>query len=88
MNEYELMDMNEEVVENEYSEIVNPGESSSIGTGVAIAIGAGIATAVIGGVKLVKKLIKKAKAKKELHKIPEGEVVEVTEDQIQEVATN
>lgn len=87
MENYEIECVNEDVMENEYTEIVNPGESSSIGTGAAIAIGAGIATAIIGGVKLVKKLVAKAKAKRELRKVNEGDFIEVTDAQIEEVTS-
>lgn len=58
MMNYEEMDPEVETVETE-------SDDSGIGTGLAIAIGAGLTLAVTAGIKLGKKLIAKAKAKKE-----------------------
>lgn len=83
-NENEIME--EEVMEtNECTDIVETNEGSGIGTGMAIAIGSGLTLAIIGGVKLVKKLVAKHKAKKELHKVDDHDFVEVTDEQIAEV---
>ena len=81
----------------ENNEIMNYGENevmddvivedggSGIGTGVAMLIGAGLACAVGAGVKLVKNLVVKHKAKKELRK-PDKEV-EVDPEDVEEIAT-
>ena len=84
MEENAVMNYEEEVLE---SEVVETKEGSDLSTGAAIAIGAGLALAATAVVKLVKKGIAKAKAKKELHKVEEGKTVEPTDEQIVEVTT-
>ena len=58
MMSYEEMNPEVEMTEAE-------SEESGMGTGVAMLIGAGLTLAVTAGIKLGKKLIAKAKAKKE-----------------------
>lgn len=81
--ENEIMNYEDDVLD---TEIVEDEGSSGIGTGVAIAIGAGLAFAATAVVKLVKKGIAKHKAKKELHKPDEDEVVEVSEEDLVDVS--
>ena len=75
--EDEAMDMDIETVET---------DCSGISTGKAIAIGAGLAIVATAVVKLVKKAVAKHKAKKELHLVDEDDFVEVTDEQVEEVA--
>ena len=75
MNYEEIEVMNDEIVAD---------EGTGIGTGVAMLIGAGLTLAVGAGIKLGKKLIAKAKAKKELRK-PEKEI-QVDPEDVEEVA--
>lgn len=82
MENNEIMNYEENEVMDEV--IVEDG-GSGIGTGVAMLIGAGLACAVGAGVKLVKNLVVKHKAKKELRK-PDKEV-EVDPEDVEEIAT-
>lgn len=79
-NEIMMIEDNE-VMDNE----IVADEGSGIGTGMAMLIGAGLAFAVGGAVKLGKKLIAKAKAKKEL-KQPDKEVL-VEDKDLEEIAS-
>lgn len=85
MENNEIMNYENEVLDNEVEVCEMEAENSGISTGAAIAIGAGLTLAVTAGIKLVKKLVAKHKAKKELRLVKEGDFVEVTDDQIQEV---
>lgn len=80
---------NNEIMINEEVEVMDNNivadEGSGIGTGMAMLIGAGLAFAVGGAVKLGKKLIAKAKAKKELKK-PDREVL-VDDEDLEEIAS-
>lgn len=82
--ENEIMNYEDEVMDIEVEPIETEG--SGVSTGVAIAIGAGLAVAATAIVKLVKKAVAKHKAKKELHLVEEGEIIEPTEEEIVEVA--
>jgi hypothetical protein len=86
MENNEIMNYENEVLDNEVEVYEMEAENSGISTGAAIAIGAGLTLAVTAGIKLVKTMIAKHKAKKELRLVKEGDFVEVTEEQIQEVA--
>lgn len=81
MENNEVMNYEENEVMDEV--IVEDG-GSGIGTGVAMLIGAGLACAVGAGVKLVKHIVAKHKAKKELRK-PEAEINLEPED-VEELA--
>jgi hypothetical protein len=83
--ENEIMNMDAEVMEPEFDTIEMENENSGIGTGMAMLIGAGLTIATTAAVKLGKKLWAKHKAKKELRKPDEGEIVEPTDEQIMEV---
>ena len=74
--------MNYEDIEVMDDVIVEDGKTG-IGTGVAMLIGAGLTLAVGAGVKLVKKLVAKHKAKKELH-VPDHEI-EVDDEDLADV---
>ena len=75
-----------EVVEAEVmeGEVVDSG--NDIGTGVAVILGAVGAAVVYGAVKLGRKMIDKIKAKKAAE--DEAELVEVSDDDIEEQAIN
>ena len=87
MENNEIMNYEDEVLVNDVEIIEMEAEKPGISTGAAIAIGAGLTLAVTAGIKLVKKMIAKHKAKKELRLVNENDFVEPTEEQIQEVAS-
>lgn len=78
MNYEDVMDTEIEVPEMET-------DNSGMSTGVAMLIGAGLTLATTAIVRLGKKAVAKYKAKKELRKPNEDEIVEVTDEQIEEV---
>lgn len=82
--ENEIMNY-EDVMETEVDTMDMASEESGSGTGMAMLIGAGLALATTAVVKLGKKAWAKYKAKKELRQPDEGEIVEVTDEQIEEV---
>lgn len=86
MENNEIMNYEDEVLVNDVEVVEMEAENSGISTGAAIAIGAGLTLAVAAGIKLVKNMIAKHKAKKELRLVNEHDFVEPTEEQIQEVA--
>lgn len=73
MNEKEIM-VNE-AMEN----TVANGSNSEMSTGAAMLIGSVLTIVTIAGVKQLKKMLVKAKAKKEASKAEESEVIEVTD---------
>ena len=83
--ENEIMNYEDEVMENEVDIYEMESEESGIGTGLAMLIGAGITAAGVAAVGLGKKLWAKHKAKKELRCPDEDEIVEVTEEDIEEI---
>lgn len=83
--ENEIMNYENEVMDTEIDAVEMETERSGMSTGVAMLIGAGLTLATTAVVKLVKKGIAKHKANKELRKPAEGEVVEVTDEEIMEV---
>lgn len=79
---------NNEIMNYEDMELIDDvevSEKSGVGTGVAMLIGAGLTLAVGAGVKLVKNIIAKRKAKKELRQ--PDDVVEVDDEDIEDVVT-
>ena len=78
MNYEDVMDMENDAVEM-------AAEGTGIGPGLAMLIGAGLTLATTATVKLVKKAWAKHKAKKELRQPGEGQEVEVTDEQIEEI---
>ena len=82
--ENEIMNY-EDVMDTEIEAIEMEAEESGIGTGMAMLIGAGLTLATTAIVKLGKKAYAKYKAKKELRQPEEGDIVEVTDEQIEEV---
>jgi hypothetical protein len=82
--ENEIMNY-EDVMDTEVEPIEMEPEESGSGVGVAMLIGAGLAFATTAIVKLGKKAWAKYQAKKELRRPEDGEIVEVTEEQIEEV---
>lgn len=58
---------------------------SKFGAGKTMLLVAGVALAVTAAVKLGKKAWNKHKAKKELRRVDENDIVEVTDEQITEV---
>lgn len=83
--ENEIMNYEEEIMDNEIVCCEGEVESSGMSTGLAMVIGAGAAAAGYAVVKGIKWLHGKWKAHKELKKPKEGEDVEVTEEQINEI---
>ena len=83
--ENEIMNAETEVMEPEFEATEMENENSGVGTGVAMLIGAGLTLATTAVVKLGKKLWTNHKAKKELRQPEEGEVVEPTDEQIEEI---
>lgn len=81
--ENEIMNYEDEVMDVAIEPVET--EDSGISTGAALAIGAGLAAAGIAVVKLVKKMVAKHKAKKELHLVDEDDFIEVTDEDIEEV---
>lgn len=81
--ENEIMNYEEEVMDSEV-EVVET-EGSGISTGAAVLIGAGLAGAAYAVVKLVQNLVAKHKAKKEVRRPDEDELIEPTDAQIMEV---
>lgn len=84
MENNEIMNY-EDVMDTEVETTEMVPEESGSGTGMAMLIGAGLALATTAVVKLGKKAWAKYKAKKELRQPDDGEIVEVTEEQIDEV---
>ena len=84
--ENEIMNYEEEVMVPEIEAFEGEEKGSGIGTVIAMAVGAGLTIATTAAVKLGKKLWADHKAKKELRKPQEDEVVEPTDEQIMEVA--
>ena len=82
--ENEIMNY-EDVMDTEIDVTEMVTEDSGIGTGMAMLIGAGLTLATTAIVRLGKKAYAAYKAKKELRQPEEGEIVEVTEEQIEEV---
>lgn len=80
--ENEIMNYEDEAMD---VEVVETEGGQGISTGAAIAIGAGLTLAATAVVKLVKKGIAAYKAKKALKKPAEGEDIEPTDEQIEEV---
>jgi hypothetical protein len=80
--ENEIMNHEDEVMD---VEVVETEGESGISTGVAIAIGACLTLAATAVVKLVKKGIAAYKEKKTVKKPAEGENIEPTEEQIEDV---
>jgi hypothetical protein len=83
--ENEIMNIETEVMESEFDTFDMENEESGISTGAAMLIGAGLTLATTAIVKLGKKLWAKHKAKKELRQPDEGQNVEVTDEQIEEI---
>ena len=82
--ENEIMNY-EDVMDTEIEATDMEIEDSGIGTGMAMLIGAGLTLATTAIVKLGKKAYAAYKAKKELRQPDEGEIVEVSDEQIEEV---
>lgn len=83
--ENEIMNYENEVMDAEIETCEVDTEKSGMSTGVAMLIGAGLTLATTAAVKLVKKIVANAKAKKELRKPAEDQVVEPTDEEIMEV---
>lgn len=83
--ENEIMDYENEVMDSEVETFEVESKKSGMSTGMAMLFGAGLTVATTVVVKLVKKLVANAKAKKELRKPEEGHVVEPTDEEIMEV---
>ena len=79
------MNYEDEVMESEVETFEVESDKAGMSTGVAMLIGAGLTIATTAAVKLVKKLVANHKAKKELRKPVEGQVVEPTDEEIMEV---
>lgn len=84
MENNEIMNY-EDVMETEAEAFEMEDCNSGMGTGAAMLIGAGLAIATTAVVKLGKKAWSKYKAKKELRQPDEDQVVEITDEQIEEV---
>ena len=82
--ENEIMNYENEVMEDEI-EVVET-EGSGMSTGMAMLIGGGLALAATAVVNFAKKAWTNHKAKKELHQPAEGDIIEVTNEQVVEVA--
>lgn len=83
--ENEFMNTEDEVMDTEISTVETESERPEMGTGVAMLIGAGLTLAVGAAVKLGKKAYAAYKAKKELRKPDEDNVVEVTDEDVMNV---
>lgn len=83
--ENEIMIFEDDVMEIEPACVDCDAEGSGMSTGMAMAIGAGLTLAVGAAVKAGKWLYGKYKAHKELKRPKDGEVIEVTQDEIEEV---
>lgn len=81
--ENEIMDY-EEVMEPEV-EIDEVETESGMNVGMAVLIGAGLTAAGVAAVKLGKKLYAKIKAHKELRQPDEDDIIEVTDEDIDNV---
>lgn len=75
----------EETMETEVETEEVETEKSGIGTGKALLIGAGLAAAAVAAVKFGKSMYAKIKVKKELRRPAEGDEVEVTDEDIEEI---
>lgn len=71
--------------ETEPDDDIEIEEDSGMGTGVAMLIGAGLTVAAAAAVKFGKKAYAKIKAKKELRKPDDDNVVEVSDEDIDRV---
>jgi hypothetical protein len=81
--ENEIMNYEDEVMEVEFADVDDEKEGMS--TGLAVLIGAGITAATVAAVALGKKVWSTIKARRELRKPAEGEIVEVTDADIEDV---
>ena len=83
--EDEIMNTEDEVMDTEIATAEAEPEETGMGTGVAMLIGAGLTLAVGAAVKVGKKVYAKYKAKKELRKPNDDDVVEVSDEDIENV---
>ena len=83
--EDEIMNTEDEVMDTEIATTEVEPEETGMGTGVAMLIGAGLTLAVGAAVKVGKKLYAKYKTKKELRKPNDDNIVEVTDEDIENV---
>ena len=83
--EDENMNTEDEVMDTEIATTEAEPEETGMGTGVAMLIGAVLTLAVGAAVKVGKKLYAKYKAKKELRKPNDDDIVEVTDEDIENV---
>lgn len=83
--ENEVMSYEEEIMEPEVEFDEVGTENSGLSTGLAMLIGAGLTAASIAAVKLGKKVYAKIKARKELRQPDEGDVIEVTDEDLMDV---
>lgn len=79
------MNYEEEVMIPEVDTFEMEDEKTGMATGVAMLIGAGLTAASVAVVKLGKKAFAAYKAKKELRRPSEDDVVEVTDEDVMEV---
>lgn len=84
--ENEIMNYEEEVMEPEVEIDEVENEKSGMSTGLVVLIGAGVAAATVAAVTLGKKVWSKIKARKELRQPADDEFIEVTEEDIMNVA--
>lgn len=84
--ENEIMNYEEEIMEPEVEIDEVERENSGMSAGVAVLIGAGLTAAGIAAVKLGKKLVAKIKAHKELRQPDDDDFVEVTDEDVMNVA--
>ena len=75
----------EEVMDTEVDTVEAEPEETGMGTGVAMLIGAGLTIAVGAAVKVGKKVYAKYKAKKALRKPDDDNVVEVSDEDIENI---
>ena len=83
--EDEIMNTEDEIMDTEIATTEVDPEETGMGTGVAMLIGAGLTLAVGAAVQVGKKLYAKYKAKKELRKPNDDDIVEVTDEDIENV---
>lgn len=83
--ENEVMSYEEEIMEPEVEFDEVGTENSGLSTGLAMLIGAGLTIATAAIVKLGKKAYAAYKAKKELRHPDEGDVIEVTDEDLMDV---
>ena len=77
--------MNEEIM-NEDDVIETEAEETGMGAGMAMLIGAGLTLAGGAGITVGKRVTDKTKARKELRQPSADEVIEVTDEDIDEIA--